>query len=109
LNKGIVVKKVLRIHDLPDFIFCVGDDISDEKMFTSVLSIIAQAHDSNLAVQNPKYAFTVTVGKKVSNASFFVESSTDVADLLVDLSGITVPSMRSMSWDETNRDFSMFE
>lgn len=109
LNKGIVVKKVLRNQTLPDFIFCVGDDISDEKMFTSVLSIIAQAHDSTATAQNPKHAFTVTVGKKVSNASFFVESSADVADLLVELSGITVPSMRSMSRDEANRDFSMFE
>jgi trehalose 6-phosphate synthase/phosphatase len=39
LNKGLLVKKVLRENDLihdegTDFILCCGDDISDEKMFT---------------------------------------------------------------------------
>lgn len=108
LNKGIVVKKVLRSHKLPDFILCVGDDISDEKMFTSILAVIAQRHDFKSSNQNPKHTFTVTVGKKVSNASFFVESSQDVADLLVEMSGISLPLRRAMSWDES-KDSSMFE
>ena len=36
LNKGLLVKKVLRdcAVDGVDFILCMGDDISDEKMFT---------------------------------------------------------------------------
>jgi trehalose 6-phosphate synthase/phosphatase len=38
LNKGLIVQKVLREASLSnggvDFILCMGDDISDEKMFT---------------------------------------------------------------------------
>ena len=39
LNKGLLVKKVLRDNAILfdnglDFILCMGDDISDEKMFT---------------------------------------------------------------------------
>lgn len=37
LNKGLIVKNVLRevqLHGDVDFILCMGDDIQDEKMFT---------------------------------------------------------------------------
>ncbi len=37
LNKGLIVKNVLREVQLRgnvDFILCMGDDIQDEKMFT---------------------------------------------------------------------------
>jgi len=38
LNKGLIVKKVLKeVGDDADFILCMGDDISDEKMFTVCL------------------------------------------------------------------------
>jgi len=48
LNKGLIVKNVLRevsrrSPELDiDFILCMGDDIHDEKMFTSVFSFIAE-------------------------------------------------------------------
>jgi len=53
LNKGLIVKKVLRDvnanakhnNEGVDFILCMGDDISDEKMFTSVFSFIAEIGD----------------------------------------------------------------
>jgi trehalose-phosphatase len=55
LNKGLIVRKVL--HDTTvrqdmdgdgvDFVLCVGDDVSDEKMFTSVYSFAAGLGDSS--------------------------------------------------------------
>jgi trehalose 6-phosphate synthase/phosphatase len=50
LNKGLIVKKVLRDTAVSspegvDFVLCFGDDISDEKMFTSVFSFYAELGD----------------------------------------------------------------
>lgn len=147
LNKGIIVKKILR--DVAarnqagvDFILCMGDDISDEKMFTvsqtfvlftcctyvahfstpffcqSVFSFVSEMNEdyANVTpsppviqlsegtllasqpflVESPTvrcnnldeqmYAFTVSVGKKASHASQYVDDARDVADLLVKLS-----------------------
>ena len=47
LHKGSFVKRILHIateaHERapPDFIFVIGDDFSDEKMFSSALSFVA--------------------------------------------------------------------
>lgn len=107
LNKGLVVKEVLRRQELPDFVLCVGDDVSDEKMFTAVFSVIAQSYSAGQSI--PNHAFTITVGKKVSNASYYVESAADVADLLIKLSGIDYTSGRAMSWDSEDTRQAMFE
>jgi trehalose 6-phosphate synthase/phosphatase len=53
LNKGLIVKKVLQdtatrtdvAGDGVDFILCFGDDVSDEKMFTSVFTFMAELGD----------------------------------------------------------------
>lgn len=112
LNKGLIVKKILRDAVGVDFILCMGDDVSDEKMFTSVFSFAAEM-DADHAIVDPSppvvnmlsgaplpaphvetptvrrgdatapFAFTVAVGKKSSNASQYVDDAEDVADLLV--------------------------
>jgi len=46
LHKGTFVKRALSIasemhHATPDFIFVIGDDVSDEKMFSTALSFVA--------------------------------------------------------------------
>lgn len=59
LNKGLIVKKVLREVAARDdgagvdFILCMGDDIHDEKMFTSVFSFIAELEDVAHVVPSP--------------------------------------------------------
>ncbi|CAJ1970213.1 unnamed protein product [Cylindrotheca closterium] len=114
LNKGLVVKKVLRdisresVDQGIDFCMCLGDDISDEKMFTSVFSFIAEmgheesAHpdppvineDGSLdtppdwsmlqtKVSEPMYCYTCAVGKKPSHASMYMTDAKEVADALV--------------------------
>ena len=61
LNKGLIVKKVLRDVSKQqqqhgggvDFVLCCGDDISDEKMFTSVFSFIAEVGHEHHAPPSP--------------------------------------------------------
>lgn len=112
LNKGLIVKKILRDAVGVDFILCMGDDVSDEKMFTSVFSFAAEMDVDHATVDPsppvvqmsgapspaplveslsvrredaamPLFAFTVAVGKKSSNASQYVDDAEDVAELLV--------------------------
>lgn len=84
-HKGHIVKKILedtraRSGDV-GFVLCMGDDIADEKMFTSVMNFSAGSEGKN------SYAFNVAVGKKPTNASFYVDDASDVSDILVALSG----------------------
>jgi len=135
LNKGLIVTTVLR--DLiakndkndtsgVDFILCMGDDVSDEKMFTSVLSFIAEtgnvtcslddsrpsfAHkgqtESIIKTASPTghgsetgmYAYNVVVGRKPSHASFYVDSADDVGNVLIALSGNNAPILPNKKWD----------
>ncbi|OEU17281.1 Glyco_transf_20-domain-containing protein [Fragilariopsis cylindrus CCMP1102] len=86
LNKGLIVKKVLRdISKTPneppiDFCLCLGDDISDEKMFTKPKSSIILAQKP---IPDPMYCFTCAVGKKPSSASMYVTDAQEVANALV--------------------------
>jgi len=136
LNKGLIVKKVLRDisktpSELPiDFCLCLGDDISDEKMFTSVFSFIAEMGDSSAAhldppvynadntleepkpfaqkpIPDPMYCFACAVGKKPSSASMYVTDAQEVADALVLLAKGDCPQEEVHStWGGTNQ--SMF-
>jgi len=109
LNKGLFCKKVLRDAakgDGMDFVLCMGDDISDEKMFTAVFSYVAELGDEenappttpvvgeipepaqNTVVKDPLYCYTVAVGKKPSHASQWVTDGVEVGILLVELSSV---------------------
>ncbi|KAL7548856.1 hypothetical protein ACHAWF_012115, partial [Thalassiosira exigua] len=84
-HKGHIVKKILedaraRSGEV-DFVLCMGDEQSDEKMFTSVINFSAGSTGED------SYAFNVAVGKKPTNASFYVDDASDVGDVLVALSG----------------------
>lgn len=52
LHKGVVVSTILttqreRCARNPDFVFCLGDDASDEQMFSAVYSFLAQAEEQS--------------------------------------------------------------
>jgi trehalose 6-phosphate synthase/phosphatase len=131
LNKGLIVKKVLRDISKQsteglDFIMCLGDDISDEKMFTSVFSFIAEMEDQSHAlpgppvvnedrtldepmddsgsgsssskVRDPLYSYTVAVGKKPSHASMWVTDVQEVANALVLLATGKLPVGGAPVW-----------
>jgi len=140
LNKGLVVKNVLgQVRDMEgdhgtNFILCIGDDISDEKMFKSVFSHLAEStppqHSSSqqqqplpldhiqpdtsstpsLSTSNSTYAYTVTVGKKPSHASYYVGGAAKCASLLMQVTGQLNQHGRAMSWDTADTsDAEIFE
>jgi len=76
VTKGGAVRKILTEHGEPDFIFCIGDDKTDEDMFTAV--------DKSCS----KY-FTVAVKKKPTQAKFYIHEQKDVISVLETLSEIT--------------------
>jgi trehalose 6-phosphate synthase/phosphatase len=132
LNKGLFVKKVLRDvaqqdREGIDFILCMGDDISDEKMFTSVYSYVAEIGDEDNAQPNPPvvgedpatvqpivatqardpmYTYAVAVGKKPSHASQWVTDGVEVGSLLVTLSGGERLARQSVLQKEDSERFS---
>lgn len=85
-HKGHVVKKALTEAlgrgEPPDFVLCVGDALSDEKMFSSVYSYLADAPRAPL-----DRAFTVAVGRKASRALFYLDDDAHVGDTLAALAG----------------------
>lgn len=65
VNKGMAALEIVNDYK-PDFIFAIGDDVTDEDMF----------------IELPSGAFTVKVGNKKSEAQFYVEKQEDAVDLV---------------------------
>lgn len=75
----------------PDFILCMGDDASDEYMFTSIYSYLSETAETELHRQPgtggaeeevTKDVFTCSVGKHRSHASFYVRNVDEIRELL---------------------------
>jgi trehalose 6-phosphate synthase/phosphatase len=117
LNKGVVLRYAIQSKQgpSPDFILCMGDDASDEYMFTSIYSYLSEtaetelvrshkAHDAAAArgdspalllqrkpsqeaeEEVTKYVFTCAVGKHRSHAAFYMHNVEEVRGLLQGLS-----------------------
>jgi trehalose 6-phosphate synthase/phosphatase len=85
VNKGASVERILetlRIEHqvVPDFIFSIGDDRSDENMFEKLLELSSVPKSS---------VFTCTVGRKKTVAKYFVSDVDSVSSLLSSLTGGT--------------------
>lgn len=82
INKGafasFILKEEIKRKKTPDFILAIGDDTADEEMFK---------YFNKKRVNIRKYAkglkiYTITVGKKPSNAESYVDSPADIKNLL---------------------------
>lgn len=82
MNKGEIVKRLVQ-HCQPhlDFVYCVGDDRTDEDMF----KVLRKAE-----IQN-ETCFTCTIGSanKKTHAVWHVTSPQDVIDLIGELASVT--------------------
>jgi trehalose 6-phosphate synthase/phosphatase len=65
INKGSAVNELLENVGF-DFIFCAGDDISDENMFITL----------------PDESISIKVGKKTTKANYYIDKPSDIIDLL---------------------------
>ncbi|EPY51456.1 trehalose-6-phosphate phosphatase Tpp1 [Schizosaccharomyces cryophilus OY26] len=86
INKGGIVKQILSSFSddsIPSFIFCAGDDRTDEDMFRSLHKNGNRFHE--------KSSFTVTVGSphKLTVADWCIPEAQNVVDFLADLASIT--------------------
>ena len=68
VNKGTVVNEIIGKDDF-DFVFCAGDDVSDEYMFKNL----------------PADSISVMVGVKNKNAKFFMENSQEMIGFLEEI------------------------
>jgi trehalose 6-phosphate synthase/phosphatase len=69
INKGKVVEQLIQRHN-PDFIFCAGDDYTDEDMFKVLGSD----------------AFTIKVGPGDTSARYRLDDASELIDLVEELS-----------------------
>ena len=65
INKGSAVNELLENMGF-DFIFCAGDDVSDENMFINL----------------PDKSISIKVGKKTTKANYYVDKPFDIIGLL---------------------------
>jgi len=119
VDKGVAVNRTLETMKKKfgeiDFVLCIGDDRSDEDMFAVVNKMAEdRADDLSSAPASPKMApksrkslsmtfedhdvvqndrskfYTVTVGRKISKAGFFLKDTAEVSDLLQKLASQAV-------------------
>jgi len=94
VNKGIMAERAIDIAQSAgatdahgataplDFVMCIGDDSSDELMFQALQSKLGARANDNVDL------FTVTVGRKPSQAGVYLGDYTDVVELLKMLSSV---------------------
>ena len=82
INKGYfvsyIIKEKIRQKKAPDFILCIGDDAGDEKMF----NYLNKKKKEILKFNHNAHLISVTVGKKPSEAEYYVNNPNDVKNLI---------------------------
>ena len=73
-----IIKEKIRQKKAPDFILCIGDDAGDEKMF----NYLNKKRSEILKFNQNVNIITITVGKKPSEAEYYVNSPKEVRDLI---------------------------
>ena len=82
INKGYfisyILKKQIRKGRTPDFILCIGDDTSDEKMFDYLnrREVEIKKYSKNVVL------YPITVGKKPSKAKYYVDNPKIVKEII---------------------------
>ncbi|KAB5513612.1 glycosyltransferase family 20 protein [Coniochaeta sp. 2T2.1] len=93
INKGEICKRLVNDYassaDKLGFVFCAGDDFTDEDMFRS-LNGLSNADGATAAAIEPEDTFTVTVGAstKVTLARWHLLEPEDVVECAALLAGV---------------------
>ena len=99
-----IIKDYLNKEIVPDFIMCIGDDTSDEKMFSYLKNkkkIIKDEYSKNLKV------ITCTVGKKPSSAHYYVNNPKEVRNIIETFAKLShkLPSIGSQENVKIKKEF----
>ncbi|CAK4135484.1 unnamed protein product [Aphanomyces euteiches] len=94
VDKGVMVDRILSTLEFRggtpvDFILCIGDDLSDENMF----SYLEDQHQMSKT-------YTVTVGKKPSAAKHFLNDVDEVMEVLGALTKVSTTANRNLSMND---------
>lgn len=105
ITKGTTVYKLMEQLSAKkgpiDFILTVGDDISDEEMFKAVKMIFKEENPSITSKSLCK-SFCCTVGRKPSQAEYYINDPADLLHLLEVLKGWTEKSKKNFSYGDLN-------
>jgi len=96
LNRLLLVRKICigNTSQLPRFILCMGDDKSNDKMFSSVYDTVARIvippQKNNAPAIVRSHVYTVGVGRLSWDAAEYYVRATEDAEMLLDrLSSVT--------------------
>ena len=82
INKGYfishILKRQIKKGRIPDFIMCVGDDFSDEKMF----NYLSKKENEIKKYCKGACIYSITVGKKPSKAKYYVNSVKNIKEII---------------------------
>ena len=82
VNKGFFISNILlknlEKNNIPDFIFAIGDDTSDEEMFKFLNYVNREQMRVNLNMK----IYTTTMGKKPSTANFYITEPGEFVEYL---------------------------
>eukprot|EP00831_Metopus_contortus_P047511 TRINITY_DN3835_c0_g1_i1.p1 TRINITY_DN3835_c0_g1~~TRINITY_DN3835_c0_g1_i1.p1 ORF type:complete len:462 (-),score=75.37 TRINITY_DN3835_c0_g1_i1:206-1591(-) len=108
LEKGELVERIIHREEENmgkfDFIFCIGDDVVDEEMFTKINTVFGKPSSPRHTVERACNYFTCTVGKKPSNAQYYVNDYQDTTTILSNMSSWSMKIKKNKSQEHI--DFS---
>uniref|UniRef100_A0A7S2RGB1 CBM20 domain-containing protein n=1 Tax=Mucochytrium quahogii TaxID=96639 RepID=A0A7S2RGB1_9STRA len=104
VDKGKAITYIMeqlesRAGFIPQFCFCIGDDISDETMFSSVLDFMGSNLDAGTNNEQDElnshfgHAFTCTVGRKPTRAQYYVNDTEQSLDIIEALSQASIGNL----------------
>ncbi|KAH6908364.1 trehalose-6-phosphate phosphatase [Coprinopsis sp. MPI-PUGE-AT-0042] len=130
VNKGEIVKRILYKNPDAEFVFCAGDDKTDEDMFRSLLlfppgfvaPVRMEAPLSVTLVDGPNHppvelaikpeaVFTTAVGhsSKRTLAVWHVTTPQEIVDHMLELVGVVKPDVPSGETEEVKKEASAVE
>ena len=85
INKGYFISEILKQEykngEFPEFILVIGDQNGDEEMFKYLNYL-----KNNFEIKSRLFSiYSVTIGKKVSNANYYFNQSNEIFDYLENL------------------------
>lgn len=94
VNKGEIVRKILEENPNVDFVFCIGDDKTDEDMFAQFVDASRITHFT---------CCVMTDTKRNTQAKYWLESYNDVVDILSEI--VLIDTKLSSAASTANRLF----
>jgi len=82
----VIMQEIRRLSKrVPDFLLAIGDDSTDEPMFSQVLNFMGSVNSQDTRFDD---VYTCTVARKSTSAQYFVKDVTEVLSLLAELPSV---------------------